>query len=147
TFDWTDTANPQVPGYDVDIDDDPAFAGAFGVALIQNISRSDYTIVSDLPPGTYFWRVRAIHGAVAGPWSAGQISRAVAAPATPPGLELAWIITEPGTTYGGASTQARVTLNGPAPAGGATVRIISDLPNVEVPRDAFIPAGATDAMV
>ena len=147
TFDWSDTANPQVAGYDVDVDTDPKFAGTFGVALIQSISRSDYTIVSDLPPGTYFWRVRALHGDVAGPWSAGASFRVVAAPPTPAGLELAWIITEPGTTYGGASTQARVTLNGPAPAGGATVRIISDLPNVEVPLNGFIPAGATDVMV
>src|SRR5262249_59667696 len=42
---------------------------------------------------------------------------------------------------------ARVTLNGPAPAGGETVRIISDMPGVEVPQTAFIPAGATDVMV
>jgi len=147
TFDWSDTANPQIPGYDVDVDTDPNFAGAFGVALIQNISRSDYTIVSDLPPGSYFWRVRAQHGDVFGPWSAGVPFRVVAAPPTPAGLQLAWIIAEPGTTYGGASTQARVTLNGPAPSGGATVRIISDMPQVEAPQTAFIPAGATDAMV
>src|SRR4051794_19143376 len=147
TFDWSDTVNPQIPGYDVDIDTDPNFAGAFGVAFIQNISRSDYTIVSDLPPGNYFWRVRAQHGDVLGPWSAGVPFHVVAAAATPPGLALAWIITEPGTTYGGASTQARVTLNGPAPAGGVTVSIISDMPKVEVPKTAFIPAGATDVMV
>ena len=139
--------NPQIPGYDVDIDTDPNFAGAFGVAFIQNISRSDYTIVSDLRAGSYFWRVRAQHGDVLGPWSSGVPFRVVAAPATPPGLALAWIITEPGTTYGGAATQARVTLNGPAPAGGVTVNIISDMPKVEVPKTAFIPAGATDVMV
>jgi len=147
TFDWSDTPNPQIPGYDVDVDTDPNFAGTFGVALIQNISRSDYTIVSDLPPGNYFWRVRAQHGDVLGPWSGGVPFTVAASPATPAGLQLAWIIAEPGTTYGGASTQARVTLNGPAPAGGETVRIISDMPNVEVPQTAFIPAGATDAMV
>jgi hypothetical protein len=146
TFDWSDTANPQVPGYDVDIDTDPNFSGAFGVGFVEGISRSDYTIVSDLPPGSYFWRVRALHGDAIGPWSAGVSFHVVAAPPTPTGLELAWIITEPSTTYGGASTQARVTLNGPAPAGGATVRIISDMPNVEVPQTVFIPAGATDAM-
>ena len=147
TFDWSNTANPQIPGYDVDVDTDPTFAGAFGVVCIQSISRSDYTIVSDLPPGTYFWRVRAQHGDVLGPWSAAASFRVVASPPTPAGLDLAWIITEPGTTYGGASTQARVTLNGPAPAGGATIHVISDLPNVEVPSTAVVPAGATDVMV
>jgi hypothetical protein len=48
---------------------------------------------------------------------------------------------------GGASTQARVTLSGPAPAGGATVRIISDMPGVEVPATVTIPAGSTDVTV
>ncbi|HKB10443.1 MAG TPA: hypothetical protein VKD69_07310 [Vicinamibacterales bacterium] len=147
TFDWSDTANPQIPGYDIDVDTDPNFAGTFGVLMVLNISRSDYTLVSDLAPGNYFWRVRAQHGDVLGPWSAGKPFTVVAPPATPPGLQLAWIITEPGTTYGGASGQARVTLNGPAPAGGETIRIISDMPNVETPLTAFIPAGATDVMV
>jgi hypothetical protein len=54
TFDWTDTANPQVAGYDLDVDTDPNFGGEFGVLLIQNITRSDYMLASDLPPGSYF---------------------------------------------------------------------------------------------
>src|SRR6185503_6547126 len=45
-FDWTDTANPQIPGYDIDVDDDAAFDGVFGVLLVQNISRSDYTLMT-----------------------------------------------------------------------------------------------------
>jgi hypothetical protein len=147
TFDWSDVANPQIPGYDLDVDDEPNFLGTFGVLLVQNISRSDYTLVSDLAPGTYFWRVRALHGSVAGPWSAGGSFRVVASPPTPPGLGLFWMITEPGSVMGGASTQARVTLNGPAPAGGATIRIASDMPHAEVPQNVFIPAGATDATV
>src|SRR5262249_39710131 len=116
---------------------------------VQGVSRSDYVVAHDvpLPPGTYFWRVRALHGAVAGPWSASGSFRVVASPATPPGLDLVWIQPEPGTVEGGASTQARVTLNGPAPTGGATVRIISDMPGVEVPATVTIPAGSTDAIV
>src|SRR4051812_32216438 len=148
-FNWTDTPNPQVVGYDLDVDTDPNFAGSFGVLLVQGVSRSDYVVAHDvpLPPGTYFWRVRAQQGAVAGPWSASGSFRVVASPATPPGLDLLWILPEPGTVAGGASTQARVTLNGPAPAGGATVRIISDMPGVEVPATVTIPAGSTDGTV
>jgi len=148
-FDWTDTPNPQVSAYDLDVDTDPNFAGSFGVLLVQGVSRSDYVVAHDvpLPPGTYFWRVRALHGAVAGPWSASGSFSVVASPATPPGLDLLWILPEPGTVEGGASTQARVTLSGPAPAGGATVRIISDMPGVEVPATVTIPAGSTDAIV
>ena len=146
-FDWSDTANPQIPGYDIDVDDDPAFDGVFGVLMVQNISRSDYVLMSDLAPGNYFWRVRAQHGNVYGPWSSGVPFRVVAAPATPPGLDLFWFVTQPGTVYGGRSTQGRVTLNAPAPAGGAVIRIASDLPHTEVPESVFIPAGQTDAVV
>ena len=146
-FDWTDTANPQIPGYDIDVDDDPAFDGVFGVLLVQNISRSDYVLLSDLVPGNYFWRVRAQHGNVFGPWSSGVPFRVVASPATPPGLGLFWFVTQPGSVSGGHPTQGRVTLNAPAPAGGASVRIASDLPHTEVPESVFIPAGATDAVV
>ena len=34
-FDWSDTANPQVPGYDLDVDTDPNFAGGFGVLFLR----------------------------------------------------------------------------------------------------------------
>jgi trimeric autotransporter adhesin len=152
-FDWTDVANPQIPGYDIDVDDEPTFGGEFGVLLVQNISRSDYTLLSDrasmtdLAPGNYFWRVRAIHGEVVGPWSAGVPFTVVAAPPTPPGLDLFWFVLQPSSVSGGHPTQGRVTLNGPAPAGGAVVRIASDLPHSEVPESVFIPAGATDAVV
>src|SRR4029079_11866008 len=148
-FNWTDTANPQVSAYDLDVDTDPNFAGSCGVLLVQGVSRSDYVVAHDvpLPPGTYFWRVRALHGAVAGPWSASGTFRVVASPPTPPGLELLWIIPEPGTVEGGAPSQARVTLSGPAPAGGARVRIISDIAGVEVPSTVTVPAGSTDATV
>lgn len=147
TFDWSDTANPQIPGYDIDVDDEPTFSGTFGVLLVQNISRSDYTLVSDLPPGTYYWRVRALHGFVAGPWSAGTSFRVVAPPPTPPGLNLFWLLTQPSSVSGGLPTQARVSLNQPAPVGGAVVRIASDMPHAQVPQSVFIPEGATDATV
>ena len=147
TFDWSDTANPQIPGYDVDVDTDPTFSGSFGVLFIQNISRSDYTLMSDLAPGNYFWRVRAQHGLVLGPWSAGVSFHVVAPPPTPPGLGLFWLLNQPSTVDGGRSTQGRVTLNAPAPAGGALVRIASDIPHVEVPQSVVIPQGATDAIV
>jgi hypothetical protein len=147
TFDWSDTANPQIPGYDIDVDDEPTFGGTFGVLLVQNISRSDYTLVSDLAPGTYYWRVRALHGLAYGPWSSGQSFRVAASPPTPPGLGLFWLLVQPSSVSGGHSTQGRVTLNAPAPPGGATVRIASDMPHAEVPQSVFVPEGKTDAIV
>jgi hypothetical protein len=121
TLDWSDTADPQVAVYDIDIDNEPNFQGTVGVLLVQGVTRSDYLVVPDpalggtniFPPGTYFWRVRAVHGDVLGPWSAGQSFTVVASPPTPPGLAISHIIAEPGSVSGGNSTQARVTLNSP----------------------------------
>ena len=152
---WSETANPQVAGYDVDIDNEPNFLGTVGVLLVQGVSRSDYMVVPDplveginhFPPGTYFWRVRAVHGDVLGPWSAGASFTVVASPPTPPGLELFSIITEPGSVSGGNSTQARVTLNMPAPAGGALINLATDFPHAQTPFSVVIPEGKTDAMV
>src|SRR5262249_12750441 len=155
TLDWTDTANPKVAGYDVDIDNDPNFLGTVGVLLAQGVSRSDYMVVPDplveginrFPPGTYFWRVRAVHGDVVGPWSAGATFAVAPLPPPPPGLAVFHIINEPGSVSGGNSTQARVTLNMPAPAGGALVNIATDLPHAQTPSSVVVPAGKTDATV
>ena len=145
TFDWTDTSNPQDAGYDLDVDDDPNFQGAFGVFLVQNVSRSDYMLTETLPPGTYFWRVRAVHGAVRGPWSAG--ARVTIAAGPPTGLSILSIVAAPSSVSGGNSTQARVTLNQPAPAGGALVKVASDFSQAQTPSSVMIPAGATDGTV
>src|SRR3954465_8076021 len=118
TFDWTDTPNKETPSYDLDIDNDPAFAGTFGVFLIQGLPRSDYMLVDTLAPGTYFWRVRAVHGQVPGPWSATGTFTVVARPPVPQGLGVLSFNATPSSVSGGNSTQARVTLTQPAPAGG-----------------------------
>ena len=154
-FDWTDTPNPQIDGYDIDIDDDPNFGGAIGVLLVTQIARSDYMVVPDplveginrLPAGTYFWRVRAVHGNVVGPWSAGTSFKVNPLPSTPTGLDLFWIIADPGSVEGGNPTAARIALNMPAPAGGTVVKLSSDFPGIEIPASVTIPAGSTDAVV
>ena len=136
-----------MPGYDLQVDTTPNFAN--NVLLLQGVTRSDYMITPDLlAPGNYFWRVRALHGDVAGPWSAARAISVTAGPPTPAGFNLFAIITEPGNGYGGNSTMARVMLNQPAPAGGALVTLASDIPQAEVPaRTVTIPAGRTDAFV
>src|SRR4051794_31992275 len=147
TFDWTDTPNRETPSYDLDIDDDPAFAGAFGVFLIQGVPRSDYMLVDTLAPGTYFWRVRTVHGQVPGPWSATGTFTVVAGPSIPQGLGVLSFNATPSAVSGGNSTQARVTLTQPAPAGGGPLEGARDMAGVETPASVFVPAGATDAMV
>jgi hypothetical protein len=146
-FDWTDTPNPQVPGYEIDVNTSSTFADTSS-ALSVTPTRSDYMITRDLlAPGNYFWRVRALHGNVAGPWSAARPITVTAGP-TPPNVNLFAIIAEPINGYGGNSVQARVMLDNPAPAGGAIITLSTDLPQAQMPSTTItVPAGKTDAVV
>jgi hypothetical protein len=145
--DWTDTPNPQVPGYDVEFSTDTTFSTVSSV-LAFSPTRSDYMISADLlAPGSYFWRVRALHGDVAGPWSSAR-AITVTAGSQPPNVNLFAIISEPNNAYGGNSAQARVMLDNPAPTGGAVITLATDIPEVQLPGTTItIPAGQTDAMV
>src|SRR6266480_592272 len=145
--DWSDTPNPQVPGYDLEFNTSPNF-GLATQALLVSPSRSDYMITRDLlAPGSYFWRVRALHGDVAGLWSAGR-SITVTAPVAPPNVNLFAILAEPVNAYGGNTAHARVMLDNPAPAGGSVVSISTDIPQVNMPATTVtIPAGRTDATI
>ncbi len=145
--DWSDTPNPQVPGYDLEFNTSPNFSLATMVLLLSP-SRSDYMITRDLlAPGSYFWRVRALHGDVAGLWSAGR-SITVTAPVAPPNVNLFAILAEPVNAYGGNTAHARVMLDNPAPAGGSVVSISTDIPQVNMPATTVtIPAGRTDATI
>jgi hypothetical protein len=146
-LDWSDTPNPQVPGYDLEFNTSPNFSLATMVLLLSP-SRSDYMITRDLlAPGNYFWRVRALHGDVAGLWSAGR-SITVTAPVAPPNVNLFAILAEPVNAYGGNTAHARVMLDNPAPAGGAVVSISTDIPQVNMPATTItVPAGRTDATI
>src|SRR5947207_10131547 len=145
--DWSDTPNPQVPGYDLEFNTSPNFPLA-GMVLLVSPSRSDYMITRDLlAPGNYFWRVRALHGDVAGLWSAGR-AITMTAPIAPPNVNLFAILAEPVNAYGGNTAHARVMLDNPAPAGGAVVSISTDIPQVNMPATRVtVPAGKTDATI
>jgi hypothetical protein len=147
-FDWTDTANPQVPGYEVDVNTSPTFADNTMVLILPGVTRSDYMITPELLPlGSYFWRVRALHGNVVGPFSAARPITVTAGP-TPPDVNLFAILSEPINGYGGNSVQARVMLDNPAPTGGAVVTLATDLPQANMPfATVTIPAGKTDATI
>lgn len=146
-IDWSDTANPQVPGYEVSFNTNSTFTG-LDVLSLPGVTRSDYMISADLlAPGSYFWRVRPLQGTVAGAWSPARAVKVTAGP-TPPDVNLFAIIAEPTNAYGGNSVQARVLLDNPAPAGGAVVTLATDLPQAQFPTTTItIPAGKTDAMV
>ena len=92
--------------------------------------------------------MRALHGDVAGPWSAGR-AITVTAPIAP--LESSTCLpylAEPVNAYGGNIAHARVMLDNPAPAGGAVVSISTDIPQVNIPATSVtVPAGKTDATI
>ena len=146
-FDWSDTPNPQIPGYEIDVNTSSGFADISNVLRVSP-SRSDYLVTRDLlAPGNYFWRVRALHGDVAGPWSAGR-PITVIAPIVPPDVNLFAILAEPGNAYGGNVGHARVMLDNPAPAGGAVITLGTDIPQVNLPATTItVPAGQTDATI
>jgi hypothetical protein len=146
-LDWSDTANSQVPGYEVDVNTSSSFALGSNVLLVSP-SRSDYMVTRDLlAPGNYFWRVRALHGDVAGPWSAAR-TITVTAPIAPPNVNLFAILAEPGNAYGGNPGHARVMLDNPAPAEGALVTIATDIPQVNMPSTTItVPPGKTDVTI
>jgi hypothetical protein len=146
-LDWSDTPNPQVPGYDLEINSSSTFALSSNALLVEP-TRSDYMITRDLlAPGNYFWRVRALHGDVAGPWSAGR-AITVTAPIAPPNINLFAILAEPANAYGGNTGHARVMLDNPAPAGGAVVSLSTDIPQLIMPATSVtVPAGKTDATI
>jgi hypothetical protein len=61
---------------------------------------------------------------------------------------LSFVTLNPSNVIGGNSSQATVSLSGPAPAGGAVVTLFSSNPSIaNVPASVTIPAGATSAPV
>lgn len=145
--DWSDSPNPQVPGYELEFSTDTTFS-ATSVALGLTPTRSDYMITRDLlAPGSYFWHVRSAQGNGASAWSPARAITVTAGP-TPPNVNLFAIIAEPINGYGGNSVQARLMLDNPAPAGGAVVSLSTDLPPAQMPSVTItIPAGQTDALI
>ena len=100
--------------------------------------------VSGIPNGTYFWRVEAINGTVASPWSATR-SFVVTGTTSPPALTGIGLA-PPGEVKGGVGTSATVTISLPAPAAGTTVTLTSGEPAVaQVPQSVTVPAGRTSA--
>src|SRR4029078_8643472 len=93
------------------------------------------------------WRVRALHGDVAGLWSAGR-AITVTTPVAQPDVNLFAILAEPVNAYGGNTAHSRVMLDNPAPAGGAVVSLSTDIPQVNLPATTItVPAGKTDATI
>ena len=162
-FDWNPAARAKF--YEIQVDTTSNFSNANRIWL-RGITATRQTI-SLTTERRYWWRVRASNDAVSdGPWSTVwnlEIKRGERlAPVPPPdndpppsgpppapaGTQVAPFTQTELPLTGAQSGTLTVNLNGPAPAGGATVRIESNYPQfVSAPPSVTIPEGQQSANV
>jgi hypothetical protein len=135
---WTDVANPQPSGYELQIAKDSGFQQIEDDS--PQLNNPNRTVLS-LTAGQKFWRVRSAQGdsspttAAVTAWSAAgsfTISPAPPAPAT--------LVLTNNTLYSGDTTWVQVQLSSAAPAGGAVINLTSSNPAaVPVPASVNMP--------
>ncbi len=123
---WTDVANPQPSGYELQIAKDSGFQQIEDDS--PQLNNPNRTVLS-LTSGQKFWRVRSAQGdaspttAAVTAWSAAgsfTISPAPPAPAT--------LVLTNNTLYSGDTTWVQIQLSAAAPAAGAVINLTSSNP-------------------
>jgi hypothetical protein len=135
---WTDVANPQPSGYELQIAKDADFQQIEEDApQLNNANRTELSLTS----GQKFWRVRSAQGdsspttAAVTAWSASGSFTINPAPPAPASLA---IITN--AFYSGNTTMLQIQLSAAAPAGGAVINLTSSNPQaVTVPASVNMP--------
>ena len=159
TLKWTADPNPQVEGYQLEINSTSNFSGGCGGVeeCVTGLSQPRDTLFS-LPAGVHYWRVRSFHG-LAGPgegavtaWSAARHFTVSSAPPQVGTLSID-VFTGGGTAlrshthvFSGTNEDNEafgiVQLTTPAPAGGATISLTSSNPQAAtLPPSIHISAG------
>ena len=135
---WTNVANPQPSGYELQIAKDSGFQQLEDDSPQLN---NPYRTVLSLTSGQKFWRVRSAQGdaspttAAVTAWSAQGSFTISAAPAAPASL----VLTN-NTLYSGDTTWVQVQLSAAAPAGGAVINLTSSNPSAaSVPASVNMP--------
>jgi hypothetical protein len=141
---WTQVPNHQDLGYQLQIATNSSFTSIeSSFALTEN-----QKIVSALTTGTKFWRVRSQHGYIgADPaYTTFSATGTFTVLATP--LRMG-AVSFPTPKFSGGEARGTVEITGPAPAGGATVTLTTNNPNLlpELPASRVIPAGSTSVDV
>jgi hypothetical protein len=135
---WSPPAGP-VSAYNWNVSTSSTFATTAAVG--STAGTVTQATVTNIPNGTYFWRVQAANGATVSPWSATR-SFTITGTTSPP--TLTGLGLNPGTVRGGGSAIATVFLSLPAPAGGTTVALSNNAPAVaSMPSSVTVPAGQT----
>ena len=123
---WTDVANPQPSGYELQIAKDSGFQQIEDDS--PQLNNPNRTVLS-LTAGQKFWRVRSAQGdaspttAAVTAWSAAGSFTISPAPPAPATLALT-----NSTLYSGDTTWVQVQLSSAAPAGGAVISLTSSNP-------------------
>jgi hypothetical protein len=152
SFAWNGVAG--AASYTMQIDDSSSFSAPILVTGTVTDPKNTTTLTTQR---TYWWRVRSNGSTgLSSAWSASrsfQMKSGMPAPPVPPATStppasmpgpFTITFSNGGTTFAGRSVAATITLQSPAPAGGATVALASQTPeSVSVPSSATVPAGAT----
>ena len=146
--DWTDTPNPQVPGYDLEFDASPNFSLGPMVLFGEPKPLRLHDHAGSARAGKLF---------LACPCTARRRGRSLVGWARnhgdgscrPAERKFIAILAEPVNAYRWQyCAHARVMLDNPAPAGGAIVSLSDDIPQVNLPATTItVPAGRTDATI
>ena len=129
---WTDVANPQPSGYELQIAKDAGFQQIEDDS--PQLNNPNRTVLS-LTSGQKFWRVRSAQGdaspttAAVTAWSAAgsfTISPAPPAPAT--------LVLTNNTLYSGDTTWVQIQLSAAAPAAGAVINLRVRIPRLRLCR-------------
>ena len=136
---WTDVANPQPSGYELQIAKDSGFQQIEDDS--PQLNNPNRTVLS-LTAGQKFWRVRSAQGdsssttAAVTAWSAAGSFTISAAPPAPATLALTT-----NAFYSGNTTWVQIQLSGAAPAAGAVINLTSSNPAAApVPASVNMPA-------
>ena len=123
---WTDVANPQPSGYELQIANDSGFQQIEDDS--PQLNNPNRTVLS-LTAGQKFWRVRSAQGdsspttAAVTAWSAAGSFTISSAPPAPATLALTT-----NAFYSGNTTWVQIQLSGAAPAAGAVINLTSSNP-------------------
>ncbi len=138
---WTHVPNHDELGYQLQISNSSSFStilASYGVT-------ENRRIVSALPTGAKFWRVRSQHGYIGSnpaytAWSAVGSFTILSTP-----LRMG-SVSFPTPKFSGGEARGGAELTGPAPAGGAVVTFTSSNPALtpELPDSRTVPAGSSD---
>ncbi|HZS29460.1 MAG TPA: hypothetical protein VFB76_19700 [Candidatus Angelobacter sp.] len=138
TITWTDVANPQPSGYELQIAKDSGFKTIEEEApQLNHASRTELS----LTPGQKFWRIRSAQGdaspttAAVTKWSASGTFTVSQAPAAPVSM-----VAVSNPLFSGNTTFVQLQLSTAAPTNGAVISLTSSDPNVlPVPATVTMP--------